>query len=101
MRRPPAEDVMRDLVREESGSMMCEKHPGQEWGRCEGGPDCVGPGMPWTVSGHIAIRALLETQRKRDVQKCRDIADEYFEDGFYGESDGASACAEAIEKGGA
>lgn len=41
------------------GSMMCEKHPGYEWGLCPGGSDCAGPGMPWTISGRTLIEETL------------------------------------------
>lgn len=40
------------------GSMMCEKHPGYEWGKCPGGPDCAGPGMPWVVRGRTLIEEI-------------------------------------------
>ena len=28
-------------------TMMCEKHPGEEWPNCTKEDDCPGPGMPW------------------------------------------------------
>ena len=37
------------------GSMMCEKHPGREWPH----DDCVGPGMPWVISGRTLIAEVL------------------------------------------
>jgi hypothetical protein len=49
------------------GSMMCESHQGQEWTRCEGGPDCIGPGTPWQLSGKTNIKETLARERMLGV----------------------------------
>lgn len=40
-------------------SLMCEEHPGTEWPH----DDCIGPGMPWQISGKDEILKLKETTR--------------------------------------
>jgi hypothetical protein len=46
------------------GSMMCEKHAGQEWGQCDGGPDCAGPGTPWSIQGRTIIEEVKARARE-------------------------------------
>lgn len=45
------------------GSMMCEQHPGYEWGVCPGGGDCPGPGTPWEISGRTLIDEVASANR--------------------------------------
>lgn len=47
------------------GLMMCEAHPGFEWGQCPGGPDCLGPGMPWTLTGRTLIEDVIRAHMDR------------------------------------
>lgn len=47
------------------GSMMCEAHPGYEWGKCPGGAECVGPGMPWTIQGRTLIDEVITERTTR------------------------------------
>ena len=49
---------------------MCEKHPGQEWGRCAGGPDCAGPGMPWILRGRREIEDAISYPRPVTSDGC-------------------------------
>ena len=39
------------------GSMMCEAHPGREWPH----DNCIGPGMPWVVTGRTLIEEMLSS----------------------------------------
>jgi hypothetical protein len=58
------------------GSMMCEKHPGQEWTQCAGGLDCAGPGMPWILEG----RTLIEEVAAPRAAPVKEEADSDWQD---------------------
>ncbi len=49
----------KEMFKAADGSMMCEQHPGYEWGECPGGSACPGPGMPWTITGRTLIEEVM------------------------------------------
>lgn len=61
-----------ELIRKDG--MMCEAHPGLEFGH---DPSCGGPGMAWTVEGrsaieHLRTAAVPETELVDEVQRRMD-----------------------------
>lgn len=59
MEQPYAADANQMFLAAD-GSMMCEKHPGYEWGECPGGLECPGPGMPWILRGRTLIEEVKQ-----------------------------------------
>lgn len=47
-----------ELIRRDG--LMCEVHPGLEFGH---DPECAGPGMAWIVEGKSRIQSLVGTPR--------------------------------------
>ena len=45
----------KEMFKAADGSCMCETHPGHEWPH----GDCLGPGMPWTLTGRTLIEEVL------------------------------------------
>lgn len=54
------------LIRQDG--MMCEAHPGLEFGH---DPGCAGPGMPWMIEGKKAIVEAVEPERQQDVKRLQ------------------------------
>lgn len=52
------------------GSMMCERHPGQEWPH----NDCAGPGMPWVLEGKSLIQRVINKQFKDEIAAIHNSA---------------------------